>query len=349
MAHRATKVWIRKRKTKQGVSYSLRWRDEDGAMRSKLIGRVGRECAEQERIKKEHSLTFGGDEEVREIGWDEFVEEHLQFSKAKKAVSTADIEERVLQQIGEFAGPEKLSDLTYARIERFFTHRIVEDEVSPATVNKQIRTLRSILARAVKLNYLKENPAAKMELWKVPERELRVLEPEEVEKLLEASPTLAWRTFIYLAASCGLRSGELCNLKWKNIDLDRGLLSVKNRSHWQTKSRKNRLLGLTERAMEMLKQLGPGGDEDNVFVRANGGHWGNNIQREFNDIVKQAGIERCTPHDLRRTFCTEMSKKVSAAVLKDLAGHSDLKVTEKYYLARAKEEQVQQAALALPY
>ena len=350
MGRDAPKVWIRKRQTSNGISYSLRWR-EKGQMRSESLGRIGRERADRMRIRKEYELAFGKtDKEPEDISWPDFVQDHLRFCKAKKAEATYLIEERLLRQVGEYLNPTQLSDLTYSRLEAFFTHRRLNDGVSPANLNKQIRTLRSILTRAVRHNYLDENRADGLALWGEPEKSNRVPTAEEVEKLLHAAPTAQWRAFIHLAAGGGLRVGELCNLRWRDVQLEKGLLTVSNRSHWQTKSRKNRILGLNGRAIGLLEEVKreTGGGEY-VLVTGRGSQWRNNIKRNFGRIVKKAQIEPCTPHDLRRTFCTEVSKRVSPKVLKELAGHSDIKVTEKYYLADVQEQQVKEAAECLPY
>ncbi len=350
MGCRVTKVWIRRRSTKGGISYCLRWR-ENGRMRSESLGRVGKERAEKMRVKKEYELAFGtGQMEPVDIGWNEFVEDHLRFSRAKKSEATCVIEERLLRQVGNYLRPARLKDLTYGRLEAFFTQRRLEDKVSPAMLNKQIRTLRSVLGRAVKHNYLEDNPAAQLGFWDEPERMNRCLAPTEVEALLQAAPLGQWRAFIYLAASCGLRVGELCNLEWSDVDMEKGMLTVKNRSHWQTKGRKNRVLGLNGRAVGLLQQIrSKRNGLPHVFSTLAGRQWRNNIQSNFRRVVNRAGIALCTMHDLRRTFCTEISKKMPPKVLKELAGHSDIRVTEKYYLASAEEEQIKGAAECLPY
>lgn len=350
MAAGTPKVWIRKRRTNGGISYSLRWR-KDGRMRSESLGRIGRERAERLRIQKEHDLAFGtGEIETAEISWDDFVQDHLQFCKARKSKGTCVIEERLLRQIGNALAPQNLSDLTYGGLEAFFTHRKLKDSVAPATLNKQIRTLRAILARAVERHYLKESPAKQLTFWREPDSSARVPIPDEVEKLLAAAPTSHWKAFIYLAAGCGLRVGEICNLRWEDIDLDGQLLQVRNRSHWQTKSRRNRKLGLSDRAVGLLTTLKRGANSaEYVFLTSKGNKWGNNIQHAFTAIVENGQVDPCTLHDLRRTFCTEVSKQVSPKVLKELAGHSDIKVTEKYYLASVEEEQAKDAANALPF
>jgi hypothetical protein len=60
-----------------------------------------------------------------------------------------EIETLLLGQIARYLVPAKLSDLTYGKLEKFSTHRRFGDGVAAATLNKQIRTVRAVQARAV--------------------------------------------------------------------------------------------------------------------------------------------------------------------------------------------------------
>ncbi len=57
-----------------------------------------------------------------------------------------------------------------------------------------------------------------------------------------------------------------------------------------------------------------------------------NTPKRFRDIVKAAGITKCTIHDLRRTFCTDLCRLgVNQLVVQKLAGHASAMTTAKYY------------------
>lgn len=53
----------------------------------------------------------------------------------------------------------------------------------------------------------------------------------------------------------GLRRGELLHLRWEDIDLEQGLVYVRRRASWSPKSRKDRVVGLTQDAREALHRL----------------------------------------------------------------------------------------------
>ncbi len=54
--------------------------------------------------------------------------------------------------------------------------------------------------------------------------------------------------------------------------------------------------------------------------------------KQFKDAVKAAAIKRCTIHDLRRTFCTDLARLgVNQLVVQRLAGHATASTTARYY------------------
>ena len=66
----------------------------------------------------------------------------------------------------------------------------------------------------------------------------------------------------------------------------------------------------------------------------------NNIARDFGVIRLHAGVAKCTLHDLRRSAITNWAQKLPIQVVQQLAGHSDISTTRKYYLAMRSEDLV---------
>lgn len=346
MASSPSKVWIRRSPTKRGTSYSLRWY-EHGRIRQEYVGRNA-DLAERRRRRKEYELSHTAGDELIEISFDEFVDQHLALSRATKAPSTVVEEERLFRKLAASCSPKKLTDIDTRAVEAYLRHRIAEDRVSPNTYNKELRMLRAAFNAAMKRRHLRANPANEVPFIKAPQKPIRVLDRDELDALLAACGSLDWEVFIYLAASCGLRSSELTNLCWSNLNLDEGLLSVQNTSSWVTKSRKNRVVGITKRGLDMLRRLrARGTGKGRVFVTQDGNPWGNNVRRDFRRIVKEAGIAHCTIHDLRRTFCTEMAMVVPPKDVQQLAGHASLDTTMKYYVANITIERANAAAKKL--
>jgi integrase len=75
----------------------------------------------------------------------------------------------------------------------------------------------------------------------------------------------------------------------------------------------------------------------------------NNVQRDFGQIVKRAGIPHCTPHDLRRTFVSQLAMAgVNQAIVQKLAGHASIQTTIKHYTG-VMPEALRAAQGRLPY
>jgi integrase len=66
----------------------------------------------------------------------------------------------------------------------------------------------------------------------------------------------------------------------------------------------------------------------------------NNLIRSFNVICRRAGVKKCTLHDLRRSAITNWAQKLPIHVVQQLAGHSDVSTTRKYYLSVRSEDLV---------
>ena len=59
----------------------------------------------------------------------------------------------------------------------------------------------------------------------------------------------------------------------------------------------------------------------------------NNVMRDFQVICRRAGVAKCTLHDLRRSALTNWARYLPIHVVQQLAGHSDIATTRKYYLS----------------
>jgi len=66
----------------------------------------------------------------------------------------------------------------------------------------------------------------------------------------------------------------------------------------------------------------------------------NNLRKNFNTIRYRANIAECTLHDLRRSAITNWAGQLPIQVVQQLAGHSDISTTRKYYLTVRSEDMV---------
>jgi Site-specific recombinase XerD len=98
--------------------------------------------------------------------------------------------------------------------------------LSMQTVKHVHRTLSQALKHAVSLGILSKNPAQTIKAPKVPQREIRILLKEEIPALLRAARGSWLYAPVVLGVTTGMRRGEILGLRWRDIDMKAGVLTV---------------------------------------------------------------------------------------------------------------------------
>jgi len=250
-------------------------------------------------------------------------------------------------------------DISPRHAESFAAARLASKARIP-TVNKDIRTLRRVFNLAIEpRGYLPagRNPFAKLKQRKVSLKPVRYVKPKELLTLLNSTTDTWWRTLMLLAYTSAGRRDELLNLTWVDIDFDKREIrfSPKEASElllaWEPKDHEGRIVPVPPQTVQLLEGLRAevGGRSPYVFVsrerlahimsRLKKGTWKpnldivNNIMRDLKAICQSAGMESFTLHDLRRSCITNWAQVLPIHVVQKLAGHSDIKTTQRYYLA----------------
>ncbi|MBI1826020.1 MAG: tyrosine-type recombinase/integrase [Planctomycetes bacterium] len=100
-----------------------------------------------------------------------------------------------------------------------------------------------------------------------------------------------------------------------------------------------RLVPLPSDAVNVLTELQLGAVEGQPYVVVNGKGPDaggrikrQNITRDFHSIRRRAGVPKCKFHDLRKSYCTNIAQVTPLHVVQQLAGHADIRTTQKHYL-----------------
>lgn len=230
----------------------------------------------------------------------------------------------------------KLTEIGAAEISGYIATRRTAG-AAPATINREIGLLSAAL------NYAKrqlgwtvaENPVIGRRL-KTPQGRTRWLSYEQAQMLLDTvkanKRTLHLYDFIRLALNTGMRSGEMLELEWKRVDLQRQTIRL-DTTH--TKTAKARIIPVNEEARAALisrasfrAQNCP--NSPWVFCNTQGVRIAS-IKKGFRLACERAGIEDFTPHDLRHTCGSWMvNAGVPLPEIRDLLGHSTVQMTERY-------------------
>ncbi|HPC34506.1 MAG TPA: tyrosine-type recombinase/integrase, partial [Candidatus Absconditabacterales bacterium] len=212
--------------------------------------------------------------------------------------------------------------------------------LSKKTINYHIVAIRSFLKFCLKNDIDCMSPE-KLELSKIPNREINYLLEEEVEKIMQA-PFLVKQNdlkrkrdsaILWMLYGTGLRVSELISIKRSQINPETKQFSVVG------KGSKIRATFLTKNAKEALVEYlkARTDDSDYLFISLSGNSMGKALSRNsIEDIVRNyaslAGIEKkVTPHTLRHSFATTLLKKgADIRAVQTLLGHSSITTTQIY-------------------
>lgn len=157
-----------------------------------------------------------------------------------------------------------------------------------------------------------------------------ILSQNEMSALLDSCSSLKYKTIFSLIYSAGLRVSEAANLKMKDIDFVRKVVTVRN-----TKNRKDRYTLLATRMSSLLKQY------CNVYHPQNYVFYSNDvlgnisidcIQQHFKKLIQEMNIDKSVHvHTLRHCFATHLLENgTSIFHIMNLLGHSNIQTTMVY-------------------
>jgi len=192
----------------------------------------------------------------------------------------------------------KYAEISLGDITRQFVRDWVaylSGELAPASVHKTVGVLRQVLAMAVKDNRLVLNPVDGVELPSSATVEQRFLTLEQLHRLADASGP--HRPLVYVLGTCGLRFGEVAELRWRDVDVEALRLRVSRSVTLvdgvfvigSPKNGKARNVSLSTFVADLLEA----GDPDAlVFPDSRGGHMrGTNVRRRWwSDAVAAARL-----------------------------------------------------------
>ena len=340
------KVWLWERKGARRTVYVMRWYGLDGSMRCETVGTDAR-IAESRRRKKEAELNMGDGREAARMRLSAFFEEHLRLMQRQVMPATLKVETSVMARFREFMVAERgaeadpwLEELRPAHGERYLAWRLAQvigkgkkaHRLSPATANRDVRTLRSIFEAGVRRERFATNPFGRVSRVREERKLLRILSPEDYAALCVECRSRGWLAFISLGLMAGMRCGEIVWLDIADVDFEAGTISVRNKREHRVKNAHERLLPMAPELAAIVRLAIGRRRSGPVLLNSDGRRWTNNLNREFGRIVRRAGIERCRPHDLRATYVTVMAEAgENMETIRRLAGHASIQTTQKSY------------------
>lgn len=205
-------------------------------------------------------------------------------------------------------------------------------KLSPKTVNNCLVVLRRMLVVARKRGLIEYVPD--VEWLKSPQPEFDFLDFAEADRLVAAAEGQL-KTILLVALKTGMRQGELLALRWQDVDLVAGRLTVKQnvvRGKIGTpKSGKPREIPLSDDVRAALKAhlhlRGPLVFCDMAGKMLSDSH----DSKGLSHACKKAGLRPVGWHVLRHTFASHLAMQgASMKVIQDLLGHASIVMTMRY-------------------
>jgi integrase len=305
------------------------------------------------RSGKKRLITFGT-----------FLDDHYEPWVLANRKRGAELVARLRSVFAEL-GETLLRDLSPFTIERWRTQRakcqVGDRTVTPETINRDLSALRGACSRAVEWGFLASHPLRTVKAAKTDAApHVRYLQADEADRLaaaLEARDEKrreqrthantwrlergykAWPAFgaytdhvtplVRLALLTGCRRGELFALRWRDVDLVAGRLTVRAE---HAKSGVSRILPLNPDAVGVLHRWRPTVVDEAAYVfPGDDGKPLVTVKRAWEALMTAAMIADFRFHDLRHTFASRLVMAgVDLNTVRELLGHSDIKMTLRY-------------------
>jgi len=235
-----------------------------------------------------------------------------------------------MDQFLEAIGDKEIAKVGVREIESFLEKK--QREVSNWTSRKHHIVLASVFEAAKRWGYINSNPCRQIVRAKMVEVHPVFFSVEELKKVCDSIDDNNIRDLALCAFATGMRLGEICSLRWPQIDLSRKLINVESSEGFITKSKKCRVIPMNDMVLKLLKRQEKKRSCDYVFHLDGRKYLEDHISKTFKKYVIKSGVNpKLHFHSLRHGFCSVLVQRgVSLYEVQKLAGHSSPSVTQIY-------------------
>lgn len=339
---------------------------ETGApKRAYFYGKTRKEVQEkiQEALGKVKEGTFAEPSKLTFGEWlDTWLNDYMKMSL--RPTTWASYETQAKKHIKPALGHIKLQNLTTDHLQKLYNEKLEggradkkKGGLSPRSVRYIHQVIHGALEQAVRGKKISINPANAVVLPKINKKEIQSLDTKGTKAFLqEAKKTRHYTAYLTLLVT-GIRRGELLALRWKDVDLEEGTITI-NRNLVRTKEGlifqepktelSRRTINIKEDIIKELKtnkakqaemklKLGKAYQDNNlVFCNEDGKSmdprsFAKHFERMIERLQKK-GFSRITLHGLRHTFATlSIQEGVDLRTIQETLGHYDPSFTMRTY------------------
>jgi integrase len=268
-------------------------------------------------------------------------EEAIRRKAQRLAPGTIDTDTIRLGQLLPIIGQVRFDRLTPDRIQETLA-TLKKTGLTNSTLNRYRSFISSVFSYALKANLVTMNPVHRVERYEENDARTRWLTAEEEAAIRRdlISDQHVWE--FDLALHTGMRRGEQFSLRWKDVDLEHGNLTVTGKTG-------TRDVSANDVAIRALRNLHALTGEREFVCPDNDGSQKRDWRQWFEHARDSAGVKNVRRHDLRHTFATRLvvDEHVDLRVVQELLGHADIKQTMKYSHPSADHRAAATAKLAV--
>lgn len=272
-----------------------------------------------------------------------------------KASTYASYYNKIQNHILPALGDKQMDKLTPENVQGF-VKGLKDKGLSPNSVRAVFRILNAALNKAEESHIIFINPCKDVKLPKAEKVKTEALSLPQQKALEQAALRSKGGVSVILALYTGMRIGEICALRWEDVDFDNGLIYVrrtmeriasydyvgaKTKILFDTPKTANscRMIPLPKHLMAYLKTVREGSNSAYVASCKGGFAEPRVVRYRFRRLLKEAGLSPIRFHSLRHTFATRcIERNVDITTLSRLLGHSSSKLTLDTYTDSVLEQ-----------
>lgn len=323
------------------------------------------ELTNQYYKKKNHS-------NVNDLTFSQYSEIFLKkYCEGNLSLITIDNYKRLLKYVLSIIGNYKLKKINHIILDEMYRKLkkgVKGKELSQSAMYDYYKLINVMFNRAVYWELLTSNPNKKVPKPKKEKKEQKFYDLDQIEKLLLCldNECIKYKALIILALDSGARRGEICALKWNDVDLDKGILRIDNslkvvKGVVDEKKAKTsssvRMIYLSKSTINVLQEYKKWQDSyikcmgkkwkgtNRIFTSKFGSHMNpNTCYRIFSSILKKYGLEHIRFHDIRHTTASLLiSEGVNLKAVSERLGHSSTNITSDIYTHIFESDRIRSA------
>lgn len=350
--------------------WRVRWYDASGRQRSKSYEM--KRDANGFKAKIEHELAQGTYLETKPKRWGDFVGQYKSDSLTALRPKTQKEYLTAIEHFERICKPRCVSDVDEPMLDKYKAARAAEDgfydgsKVAPATINKELRSIKAVLGKAKRWKCIKQVPD--FEFVREPEKLPRFMTEQHFEQIYQACNAAKkphqlpydapdwWRGLLVFIYFTGWRISEPTALLRRDVDLDNALAITRHTDNKGKRDEAVRLHPVVVDHLELLKsfhvEMFPWPHGERELYR----EW-HRIQDEARIVLEcpDAGFHECNRkcryygfHDIRRAFATVTGAQLTADDLQRTMRHKAYATTQRYINDRERALGVDVSKLQIP-